>query len=157
TGDLALEAAAVLLAGAALLLHQRTSRRSWVVVAMVGAAACYVARLLVGPAGSVPGLALAFPAGWFLLWAAGRQVADGVAAPVMAVVAGVVTIAVLVTEYAIGGGVEWGGRYFAIVIPVAVPVLAYAAAPVVGRHGSDLGRIVVAALAVASVAATLTA
>ena len=157
TGDLALEAGAVLLAGAALLLHQRTDRRAWVVAAMVGAAACYVIRLVVGPAGSIPGLALAFPAGWFLLWAAGRRATEGVAAPVMAVVAAAVTIAVLVTEYAIGGGVEWGGRYFAVVIPVAVPVLAFAAAPVIRRHGAELARIVVIALAVASVAATLTA
>ena len=157
TGDFALEPGAVLLVGAALLLHRRDSRRSWIVVAVVFAAGCYIVRLVVGPAGSVPGLALAFPAGWFLLWAAGRKVADGVAAPIMAVVAAVVTIAVLVTEYAIGGGVEWGGRYFAIVIPIAVPVLAYAAAPVITRHGAELGRIVVGALVVASLAATLTA
>jgi hypothetical protein len=157
TGDIALAIGAIGFAGAALLLHQRTDHRVWVVAAVVGAAACYVARLVVGPAGSVPGLALAFPAGWFLLWAAGRQLADGVAAPVLTVVAGAVTIAVLVTEYAIGGGVEWGGRYFAVVIPIAVPVLAFAAAPVITRHGADLARIVVTALVVASVAATLTA
>jgi hypothetical protein len=157
TADLLLAVAAVLLAGAALLLHQRTDRRAWIVVASVGAASCYVLRLADGPAGAIPGLALAFPAGWFLLWAAGRRVVEGVAAPTMAVVVALVAAAVLVTEYAIGGGVEWGGRYFAIVIPIAVPVLVFAAAPVITRHGPELARAVVATLVVASLAATLIA
>jgi hypothetical protein len=157
SGDLALELGATLFALAALLLHRRDDRRTWVAAAVVAAALCYVVRLIVGPVGSVPGLALAFPAGWFLLWAAGRRIADDIAAPVLAVVAGAVTFAVLVTQYAIGGGVEWGGRYFAIMLPIAVPVLTFAAAPVVVRHGRELARIVVAALVIASLAATLTA
>ena len=157
TGELALQLGAALFAVAALLLHRRDDRRAWIAVAMVGAAGCYVVRLVAGPAGAVPGLALAFPAGWFLLWATGRRVADDVAAPVLAVVAGGVTVAVLVTEYAIGGGVEWGGRYFAIALPIAVPVLTFAAAPVVARHGREVARLTVICVAVASLAATLTA
>ncbi len=155
--DLVLELGAVLLVVAALLLHGRRDRQSWVVVAIIGAAACYVARLVGGPVDSIPGLALAFPAGWFLLWASGRRVLSGVAAPVLAGTAAAVTAVVLVTQYAIGGGVEWGGRYFAVVVPIAIPALVFAAAPVIRRHRPDLVRIVVVALVVMSVAASLTA
>ncbi len=157
TGDLALDLGAVFLVLAALLLHRRADRRLWVLTALLLACCCYVTRLAAGPAGAIPGLALAFPVGWFLLWAAGRRIGDAVDAPLLAIAAGFTVVVVLLTEYAIGGGVEWGGRYFAIVIPVAVPALLYAAVPVVNRHGAELCRVVVAALVVLSLAAALTA
>jgi hypothetical protein len=40
-----------------------------------------------------------------------------------AVTAGLIVGAVIATQYAIGGGVEWGGRYFAIVLPLVAPMI----------------------------------
>jgi hypothetical protein len=157
TADRLLGLGCLALMVAALLLHWRKARSQWVVVLLVLACVGYVGRLLVGGAALVPGLALAFPAGWFLLWAAGRRVTEDVAAPLLAMAAAAVTIVVLITQYAIGGGVEWGGRYFAIVVPIAIPVLTFAAVPVIRRHGDDVARLVVAALVVVSASSSMLA
>jgi hypothetical protein len=57
---------------------------------------------------------------------------------------------VLATQYEEGGSAEWGGRYFALGLPLAVPVALHA----LRRHGARLvpadRRVAVAALATVS-------
>ena len=155
--DLALALGAITIFAGAVALHWRGERRQFVVGALAVAAVAYVAHLFLGPGGPVPGLILAFPAGWFLVWVAGKRTVEGAVAPVLVVASAVVFLAVLATEYSIGGGVEWGGRYFSVLIAIIVPVLVVAAAPVVRRHGRDLARVVVALVAVATIASSVIA
>ena len=139
-----------LLLGAAIALHRRTVDRRLVPALLAGACACYVVRLVATRSDLIPGLALAFPAGWFLVWASGRRAVEGWRVPLLALVVAAAGAGVLLTQYAIGGGVEWGGRYFAFLIPGLSAVAAVAAAPVIERHGVRLTRAVVAALVVLS-------
>jgi len=152
--DLALELGAIAVFLGAVALHWRGQRRHFVVGTLAVAAVAYVAHLFLGPGGPVPGLALAFPAGWFLVWVAGKRAVEGAVAPVLVAASAAVFVAVLATEYSIGGGVEWGGRYFSVLIPLIVPVLVVAAAPVVRRHGRDLQRVVVTLMAVVTIASS---
>ncbi len=154
TVDTLLGLGALALLAAALLSHWRRARPAWVLVPLVLGVVCYGLRLLAASPGSVPGLAIAFPAGWFLVWASGRRALRDTTAPLLALASAAVAGGVLLTEYAIGGGVEWGGRYFAIVVPLAVPVITFAAVPVIRRHGADLARIVVGALVAVSAIAS---
>ncbi len=96
-------------------------RRLLVVTAVAAAAA--VTATLADPGNVVPGLLVAFPlvvAGLVLVT---RDALRPVGARLAAVSAAVFTLGVLATQYSTGGSGEWGGRYFALVIPVAVPVL----------------------------------
>ncbi len=152
--DTLLGLGALALLVAALLAHWRRARPAWVAVPLVLAVSCYVLRLVAASPEAAPGLAIAFPAGWFLLWASGRRALREASAPLLALTSAAAVGGVLLTEYAIGGGVEWGGRYFAVIIPVAVPVITFAAVPVIRRHGADLARLVVVSLAVVSLASS---
>jgi hypothetical protein len=108
---------------------------------------------VVGEPGLVPGLLAAFPLGWAaLLLARRRPIVTNPAATLAAATAAVLTAGVLLTQYARGGGVEWGGRYFAIVLPIAVPALLAATA---GSWRTDRTpeRLVVAGLVAVSLLA----
>ena len=121
-------------------------------------AACAAAALVViGPAVVVPGLLVAFP-----LLAAGlivlrRQLFQHVGATIAMATSVVYALAVVATQYSTGGTGEWGGRYFALAIPVVVPVLLLG----LYRNGQGMGRVArraaTGALVVCSVAMTLTA
>ncbi len=156
-GDLLLEIGAAAIFAGAVVLHWRGGRPRWVTTGLTVGLACYVAHLLVGSGGPVPGLVLAFPLGWFLVWVASRRIGQGVVAPLLVVGSALVVVAVLATEYSIGGGVEWGGRYFSVVIPLVVPALLVAAEPVVRGRGADLGRLVVGLVAAIAVTSSLMA
>ncbi len=156
-GDLVLEMGALAVLVAGIALHWRGERRTWVVTALVAAVVLYSCRMFISPTGPIPGLILAFPAGWFLVWVAGRRSGRGAVAPVLLVTAGLYVLAVLATEYAIGGGVEWGGRYFSGVIPLAVPALLWAAEPVVRAHGRDLARMAIGLMAVVTLTSSVLA
>lgn len=114
----ALLVAAVLVAVAAVLARRRPGE-PLVAALPVIAVVLVVFRSTLSSA-TVPGLLLAAPwllAGWVgLRRADGRQPIVLGATVAWAVFAG----AVLVTQYGIGGGGEWGGRYFAVGLPVAV-------------------------------------
>ncbi|GAC1588001.1 MAG: hypothetical protein NVS3B21_03360 [Acidimicrobiales bacterium] len=80
-----------------------------------------VARLFVHPYVAVPGLLIAFP----LLWGSAWLVRPGRLSNIEVVCVGIVGIffaGVIATQYSIGGALEWGGRYFALGLPVIVPV-----------------------------------
>lgn len=115
----------------ATVVARRHPQDRAVVVLAVAATAATAMRWVDG-AGAVPGLFMAFPllaVGWAALgWRSVRAPGMEVLVPASAAFAA----AVVATQYSIGGGVEWGGRYFAVGLPAAVPVA------VVGL--ADLGR-----------------
>ena len=115
---------ALVLFAAAVVLG-RINRQVATVCAVL-AAACAVSQVI-GPVQSVnlvPGLFVAAPIVWVGLWAGlsalehktlrldGRLVA----------IVGLFSLGVLATQYTRGGGVEWGGRFFALALPVGVPL-----------------------------------
>lgn len=150
--DLALVLAALILFVAAVVLRMRPHRRDLAALALLGAVACFLVRLVVGPPGSIPGLVIAFPVGWAALWMLGRQSLAGVTATLLTVTSACMTLAILLAQYPRGGGIEWGGRYFAVVLPLVVPVLVAAAAPVLRSESDDrlarVGPVAVVALTV---------
>jgi hypothetical protein len=99
------------------------------------------------PLDTVPGLLMACPllwvGGWAALVARRRDAAERFHWLLLALFA----VAVLATQYQNGGGLEWGGRYFALALPVAIPLA------IVGLR--SLPRAVLASVAAASVALTL--
>ncbi|MDP8938430.1 MAG: hypothetical protein M3O23_12010, partial [Actinomycetota bacterium] len=142
--DVALVAMVAALAVAAYLARRRPDDRTGLGLCATVAAAAAVVALVSGPTTVVPGLLVAFPtmaAGLLLLR---RWSAQPVAARLMLGTFGLFAVAVVATQYSTGGSGEWGGRYFAIGVPVVVPVL------LVGLR--DHGRRLVAAVAVCSMA-----
>lgn len=112
---------------------------------VVTAAACAVAAMLLDPTNVVPGLLVACPlvlAGLALL---GRAALTTTTARLAAITAGVFALCVLATQYSTGGSGEWGGRYFALALPVILPVLVLA----IRQRGSKqfIGALVVCSLA----------
>lgn len=110
------------LAGAFLV--RRRPGDSGGIMLMVGlSVAVVVVRLLADPAGGVPGLAVAFPVLWVGLWLIrGELLGQHLAAYLATVSALVFGLGVVYLQYTEGGAAEWGGRYFAIALPVIVPV-----------------------------------
>jgi hypothetical protein len=148
---------AVLLVAAALgvfavvLARRDPPERDGVRLFACVAAAAAVARLAF-PAGAVPGLLIAFPLLTCGLVALPRNGPATAAGRLFAVTAGLFALAVLATQYGTGGSGEWGGRYFAIALPVATPVVLVALRRVARRLDTGTIRIAGAALALLSVA-----
>jgi hypothetical protein len=108
--------------GAYAVRRHPGDRRVIVALCSVAAVAAVVA-LVTKPTNIVPGLLVAFPlmlAGLLLIRRAQLQTT---AAQIGAVTFAVFAFAVLATQYTKGGSGEWGGRYFALGLPVLVPVL----------------------------------
>ncbi len=94
-----------------------------VLIAVGVAAVASIVALVAAPANVVPGLLVAFP-----LVAAGLIVLTRrtLATPVATLAGGTFLLfaaGVIATQYRTGGTGEWGGRYFALGIPLVVPVL----------------------------------
>lgn len=87
------------------------------------AAALAVVALAIEPTNVVPGLLVAFPVATGGLLVLRRRLFDDVGLLVLGATAGLFTVAVLGTQYAEGGNAEWGGRYFALIVPAAAPLL----------------------------------
>jgi hypothetical protein len=81
-----------------------------------------VARAVVAPE-VVPGLLVAAPVLTAGLAALSRRTFASLAARLAGLTALLFVGAVLATQYASGGSGEWGGRYFALALPVVVPVV----------------------------------
>ncbi len=108
---------------AAVSARSVPQRRDRVLVAAGCAAVAGLAALVAAPATVVPGLLMAYPpmaAGLVLLR---RAVLRDVAASLALATSALFALAVIATQYASGGTGEWGGRYFALVIPVVAPVV----------------------------------
>ena len=132
---------------ATVLLAAYTVRRgrpgATTIVAVAAGSA--VAAVLLAPDNIVPGLLIACPVIVAGLVLAGRDTVGTTTARLAAVTSGVFALAVLATQYPTGGSGEWGGRYFALALPVALPVLVAA----IRARGS---RPLVAGLVVCSLA-----
>ena len=142
---------------AAIESRRRPSSPRRVLVPAGVAGLAGVAALLVGPPEVVPGLLVAFPvltAGVLVLRRS--HLRDPVVTLTVATSA-VFAMGVVATQYATGGTGEWGGRYFALAVPIVVPSLLHG----LRRHGRDLEPVVrrgaVAALAICSVSLATTA
>ena len=90
-------------------------------VAVLSAAA-YVLQFVVQSDVLIPGLLVTAPVLWGLAWFldASHATRDWWVALAGCGIGGT---AILATQYSIGGGVEWGGRYFAVLLPVVVAVV----------------------------------
>lgn len=126
-GHAARPAAALLGLGVAALVLAVVAGRGRVrPVAVAGLAGLAVAGtlswLLAGDVGLVPGLLPATP--WLVAGVASlRPAALRPGLPrFLAGGSAVAAAAILATQYSSGGGVEWGGRFYAVVLPVAAPV-----------------------------------
>lgn len=90
------------------------------VAVVLGAAAIVTAAIADYRDLVVPGLLMASP---FVAWGLltfGRVSGER---GILLAICGVFVLAVLATQYDVGGGLEWGGRFFAIALPIAVPAL----------------------------------
>ena len=87
------------------------------------AAAAAVAAVLIAPDNIVPGLLVAFPVATAGMMVLRRSLFNDVGPLLLGVTAAAFAGAVLATQYAEGGIGEWGGRYFALAVPAAVPLL----------------------------------
>lgn len=100
----------------------------------------------------VPGLLIAFPAGVWGLAALQRSTLRDPEAQVLAVTGGLFALGVLGTQYAIGGGWEWGGRYFALGLPCVTPLVAAGLRDAGRRVDRETAKVGLAAVVAASVA-----
>lgn len=119
----------------------------------VVAAAAAVTRLVVGGAGLVPGLLVAFP-----LLAAGvvavivQWHALDRASRLLVLSSAGFAILVVATQYSDGGSGEWGGRYFAVGLPLVVPPVLVALRACLAGLDAPTRRATVGCAALASVA-----
>ena len=105
----------------------------------------------------VPGLLVTFPLAVVGLVALRRGLLARPDVEISGVVTVVFCLGVLATQYSTGGTGEWGGRYFALIVPVAVPVLLLAATSRVQALAPParvvaLGAVVACSLALAGMA-----
>jgi len=142
--------ATVLVAAAAIVVRLRPGATVVVTGALVVATAAYLVRLALDPAGAIPGLAVAFPVAWAGVWLVHRHLLDGPVPRLVSVAAALVVAGVALTQYPRGGGVEWGGRYFAIALPLAVPPLLAALRAAGERLDRRAARAALAALVTSS-------
>lgn len=99
---------------------------AWRKGASVGAAsvaagtALLAARVLVDPVDPIPGLLIAWPAAAVFILVR-RTSASGW---IVVATGATFFVAVVATQYADGGALQWGGRFFIAVIPLLAPLLA---------------------------------
>jgi hypothetical protein len=145
----------VALAVGALVVRRRPADRGPIVLSSALAGLAAGAALVLEPTNLVPGLLIAFPLaipGFVLL----RRNSFGTStARLLTGTFVLFAVAVIATQYSRGGTSEWGGRYFAIGVPLIVPVLLLALRdagrrvdPVARRWA--LGSLVVCSVALAS-------
>lgn len=87
------------------------------------AATCFAARLLTEPTSPVSGLFPAFPVLWAGLWLIGRAELSSPEARWAAGASVVFATGVAASIYSDGGGLQWGGRYFGLALPVIIPLV----------------------------------
>ncbi len=145
--DVALFVMAIGTVLAALAVRRRAEDRIVVGLSLVVAAAGAMA-LAAGPVHLVPGLLIAFPvvgAGLALL---NRRVLATDTARLAFGTFVVFALAVAATQYERGGSGEWGGRYFALGLPLVVPVVLLAIRDAGCRLASRPRRVAGGALVV---------
>jgi hypothetical protein len=148
--DLALVLMVAALVAGVVAARRHPEDRRLTVVLGGGAAGAAVAALAASPTNLVPGLLVATPLVAAGLVAVRRSTLALTAARLALATFGLFAAAVAATQYASGGSGEFGGRYFALGVPVLVPVVLLALADL----GAGLDRVgrraAVGALAVCS-------
>lgn len=136
-----------LAAAAVLVLRFRPKRPEMLLVLSAGATVLVVLAFLAQPTRVIPGLLVAFPLAVFGIGLVDRTYFEPPGRLVLTVTAGLFIAGVLATQYPVGGSSEWGGRYFALAIPIltvlAVDALARRApaVPVPVRQWSGAGLV----------------
>ncbi|HEX2047057.1 MAG TPA: hypothetical protein VHF27_04785 [Acidimicrobiales bacterium] len=162
-GDLDLGALALLVMLAAIVwcalrVRSHPEGRAAILGSAGVAAGAAAVALAADPGNVVPGLLLAFPAATAgMLVMRRRLFNDAVAAMVVGATTALFALAVIATQYAVGGSGEWGGRYFALLVPAAVPLLLRALRAQRRSLAADVRRGVAVALVVCSAALSVMA
>jgi hypothetical protein len=148
--------ALVVMAGAvvvgAVVARRLPGKRRLMVALAVTASAAALAAVAIAPTNLVPGLLVTCPVALAGLVAARRSTLVQPAARLALTAFALFAVAVAATQYAGGGSVEWGGRYFALGLPVLVPVVLEALAGAGQRLDRRTARTAAGALAVCSLA-----
>jgi hypothetical protein len=137
------------------LRRDATDRRGWLFVAL--AAATELVAVVAG-APAVSGLIPAAPVVVLGLGQLGGADLRSRGAQLLVWIIAVDVALVLATQYADGGGLQWGGRYLHLALPVAAPFVALGVGRILdrSRRGSSvLPRVAVGALVVATGAVAL--
>jgi hypothetical protein len=116
--------ALVLITVVGIYLMRSRTETALVAALLLGARAILAVRAVTLPADGVPGLLAAFPLAVLGLFAAARNRVRLDARRTVAMTVAVYLVGVVATQYAVGGGVEWGGRYFALAVPLVAPFAA---------------------------------
>jgi hypothetical protein len=143
---------------AALVATRRSSDgetdESAVRLFVVIAAAAVVARLVLADPDAVPGLLVACPLLWLGIACVRRATWSDPVARLLAITGGGFTVLVLVGQYAAGAGLEWGGRYLALALPVLVPLAVAGLHQAATRLTPETRRVALASLAVVALGLT---
>ena len=116
--DLLILAAAALTLVAGVLARRGPTASTGATAAMAAAVLALGARFVVAPGALVPGLVVAFPVLFAGLLLLDRKTIVADRAMVLLAPFCLYCGAVLATQYRHGGGGEWGGRYFAVGLPL---------------------------------------
>lgn len=153
--------ALVVMAGAigwcGLRVRSRPDDRVGIVGSAGVAALAAVVAVVVAPSNVVPGLLLAFPVAAAGLVVLRRRLFDGPAPVVIGATGALYALAVIATQYSVGGSGEWGGRYFALLVPAAVPLFLAGLWQAGASLRLDVRRVVAGALVVCSLAMSIMA
>ncbi|GAC1586731.1 MAG: hypothetical protein NVS3B21_01080 [Acidimicrobiales bacterium] len=120
-GDTVLVLIFVLVPIFALLIRHKSAERFTIrfVGGSIGLLA--ITRLLIRPYVAVPGLLMAFPVAWGASWLL-RPFRASFAEAICLVTGIIFWSGVIVAQDPIGGALEWGGRYFALGLPILTPI-----------------------------------
>lgn len=114
----------IALVGAIAALYVRTKpTESGTIRALAGVAGLAALAALIFRVAPVPGLLVAFPLLPVGLLVATRATFESTTARIVGVTTFLYSGAVVATQYAVGGSMEWGGRFFHLALPALVPVL----------------------------------
>lgn len=142
------------LAGAVVVARRRPEDIAGIRLFAAVAALAAVGRAFLVP-DVVPGLFVAAPALTAGLAAVSRRSLGTTTARVLAGTSALFFGAVLATQYASGGSGEWGGRYFALALPLLVPLAIAALRDVATGLRAEALRPLVAAFLVVALASAL--
>jgi hypothetical protein len=141
---LTLLGAALLIAGV-LLVRRRPTDHGALLLPTVGAGLLLARSVMTW--GPVPGLLVGFCVGMAGLVLLDRDLAATVPSRFLLLTSGVYGLAVAATQYPAGGHTEWGGRYFALCVPLVGAVSAAAIVNAVTRLPRAASRAVRGAFA----------
>jgi hypothetical protein len=144
-GAMLAAAVLLLLVGGVATLGSDTVRRFG--PALMGASSLVLVAVAVGEHQAlVPGLAITTALIPLALVTGFGRASLAVDERRLVAIAALAGAAIWLTQYAEGGGVEWGGRYFAVLLPLAVPVAVRVLASV--SEGMDWRRVFCGAIVI---------